>query len=199
MVNPIANRLENTPSSAVRLSGNSDSTFIVPIVFMWLMPATVDHARNVFARLTRTGASTKRLITLLRPHDSVALDWAMFVPTCFNAALDILQTERITKVNGGKTKMLMWTQGNNFQFSAGDTLYDTPLAYNRWSEALAELNCCVQVTSSTPRGVTFSMSAPCAERTKLTIISSYTLAQADFVELLINGAVGEVALPRREV
>ena len=157
----------------------------------------VDHARDVFERLTSTGASTKRLTTLLRPHDAAASDWTMFVPTCFNSALDILLTERIKKVGGVNTKTLVWTQGNNFQFSTGDTLYDTPLAYERWSGALGQLKCCVRVTSSTPNGLTFSISAPSEDRSSLRLISSHTLLQAEFVELLINGAAAGVRLPHQ--
>ena len=64
----------------------------------------VDNARAVFGRLTSTGGSTKRLTTLLRPHDAAANSWAIFVPTCFNAALDIVLTERIATVGAVKRK-----------------------------------------------------------------------------------------------
>jgi len=157
--------------------------------------AAISHAMSVLARLTSPQARTKRLTTLLRPSDSPAADWAMFVPTCFNAALDIQLTERITKVGGVKNKRLVWTQGNNFQFSVGDVLYDTPLAYERWSDALTALDCCVRVTGSTPQGVTFSVSQPSADRKTLRLISSHTMLQAQFVELLIYGAADGYKLP----
>src|ERR1019366_4498825 len=88
----------------------------------------------------------RRLSDLLRPPDIAAVDWFMFVPTCFNAALDIQQTTRIIE----KRETLQWTQGSTFSFSVGDIIYDTPKAYEKWSDALKHVRYCFHITDATP-------------------------------------------------
>ncbi len=78
-------------------------------------------------------SKTQRLIDLLKaPGDEHAKGWFMCVPSCFNAALDIRQTER--KRDG--QRILIWTQGSAFSFKKGDKIYDTLDAYSEWSKAL---------------------------------------------------------------
>ena len=68
----------------------------------------------------------------------------MHVPDTFNDALDI----RLSEV--AKEPRPVWTQGANFSFALGDTVYDTPLAYKVWSEALQHIRTCIQVSQATP-------------------------------------------------
>ena len=84
----------------------------------------------------------KRLTELLKePEVNETSDWYMCVPQCFNNALDIRLTVR--KGNGNET--LVWTQGSAFSFKQGDTLYDTPRAYDAWGESLNHISLCVSV------------------------------------------------------
>lgn len=73
--------------------------------------------------------------------------WGMAVGSCFRDALDIRQTE---KVAGGK-KARVFTQGGTFSFSQGDTLYDTPRAYDEeWGTALQSIGTAYQIIGGTP-------------------------------------------------
>lgn len=154
-------------------------------------PLTVlDHI--VRERSTREKRVTERLRD---PSEKYAAGWYMCVPTCFNDALDIRQTERVEN----KQKRLVWTQGSSFPFKEGDTLYDTPDAYKVWSEALKSIRLCIQVKSASNAGptegsagrssgsVTFSIFIPNNARDKIIEIGNRTMSQDDFVRFLIVG------------
>ena len=79
--------------------------------------------------------------------DGFATGWRMAVGTCFRDSLDIKQT---VKKGADREKGLLWTQGGIFSFSQGDTLYDTPHAYERWGTALQHIDTAYQVLAGTP-------------------------------------------------
>jgi hypothetical protein len=136
-----------------------------------------------------------RSLDLLKHPEKDSDGWFMCVPSCFNEALDIKQTERVT--NGKKT--ICWTQGASFSFKPGDTIYDTPIAYEVWSEALKHINICFSVNNAINAGasedgkcrypglVTFVILKPDEQRTKLMEQEEQTLSQDDFVNFLITG------------
>jgi hypothetical protein len=152
--------------------------------------AVLDHI--VRERSTREN----RVTELLRdPLANYADGWYMCVPAVFNDALDIKQTERVQN----KEKSLVWTQGSSFSFKEGDTLYDTPDAYQIWSEALKSISLCIQVKSASsagftdgaagrsPGSVTFLIFRPNNDRSKIIEIAQHTMSQDDFVRFLIAG------------
>jgi hypothetical protein len=142
----------------------------------------------------------KRLRSLLRSPDAADDDWFMHVPDTFNDALDIRLTEVVSEPRP------IWTQGANFSFAPGDTIYDTPLAYQVWSEALQHIRTCIQVSQATsvqpptggtprqPGAVTFSVMAPNEPRTALAHVRTYTVTQDEFVRILITGLPAELPL-----
>ena len=160
------------------------------------------EALDILQRLTSEPSTRqKRLTDLLKPAGvEFAEGWFMCVRKCFNDSLDIRLTER--KVNGRKS--LVWTQGSEFSFSEGDTLYNTPDAYKDWAEALNSISLCVQVTQALPAGpasggggrspgsVTIDIFKPDKPRTKLVGHGHYTMSQDAFVRFLIAGASGGV-------
>ena len=76
---------------------------------------------------------SKRPTRLLRlPVDNQQKDWFMYVPSCFNEALDIKMTSRVIE---GREESI-WTQGSAFSFKEGDTIYNTPSGYSAWTEPL---------------------------------------------------------------
>lgn len=142
-----------------------------------------------------------RLTDLLKePSAETTEGWWMCVPSCFNDALDIKQTERVAN----KRKALVWTQGSSFHFSAGDVIYDTPEAYKVWSEALKSIGVCVQIkigssagpieggTGRYPGSVTFAILTPNEERTKIVERAEHSMSQDDFVRFLISGPPEEL-------
>ncbi len=152
--------------------------------------SVLDHITR--RKNTRENRSTK----LLRDPNAETPDgWFMYVPICFNDALDIKQTERVD----GKKKNLMWSQGSTFSFKAGDTLYDTSDAYKVWSAALKSINICVQIKTAYDAGqyekgsdrfsgsVTISILSPNEDRSKLIDRGEYTMSQDEFVRFLIVG------------
>lgn len=140
-----------------------------------------------------------RSLDLLKQPEKDSEGWFMNVPSCFNGALDIRQTERVVK---GK-KSLDWTQGAFFSFKSGDTIYDTPEAYKVWSEALKQIKVCLTVKNATsagnnesdniryPGSVTFAILKPDKQRTKLIEQEQRTLSQDEFVKFLITGNMAE--------
>jgi len=46
-----------------------------------------------------------------------------------------------------------WTQGAEYNFEVGDTIYDTPLAYQKWNDALKNIRLKVQIEKATPSTV----------------------------------------------
>ena len=160
------------------------------------MQKPADRALNLLNLLRRQTGKEERLTELLRDPDSGATPgWSIHVPTCFNDALDIRQTQR--KVDG--KAVLTWTQGPNFGFSSGDVLYDRPEAYQQWSEALKHVTVCVQVRAaspktldgtggaSTPGIVTFDILKPTPDRKTLESEATHSLPQEAFVRFLITG------------
>ena len=128
----------------------------------------------------------------------------MCVPTCFNNALDIKQTPRMK--DGKET--LVWTQGSEFSFKTGDTIYDTPKAYIEWPDALKHISLCVSVEDATdaipakknpeqnemiPRysgSVRFSILTPNEQQTALIKRGSFQVTQDEFILFLIEGLDG---------
>lgn len=136
-----------------------------------------------------------RSLVLLKQPETPSDAWFMYVPPCFNEALDIRKTER--SINGKRT--LQWTQGSSFSFKAGDTLYDTPRAYEQWSEALRHINICLSIKealsagvsadgkSRFPGSVTYVILKPDKQRRKLIQQRQRTVSQDQFVKFLIAG------------
>lgn len=76
---------------------------------------------------------TRRTIRLIATFENgYAKGWAFAVKPCFRDQLDIRLTERIID----KKPQRAWTQGRNFCFSVGDTIYSTPFAYEDWDAAI---------------------------------------------------------------
>ena len=149
-------------------------------------------AELIKGSLTR---ESRRLELLKHPSNNSVHEWAMFLPPAFNDALDIKQTPRIEN----DVKVTRWTQGSMFDFSVGDTIYDTPIAYGKWENALHHLKICIQITESIsaspgdnnegrfPGSVSFTILKPNKERDRIVAIGEYKLSQDDFVKLLIIG------------
>ena len=145
---------------------------------------------------TNNPTRQKRSLDLLKPPDAqYSGGWFASVPSCFNEALDIQQTVR--KVDG--KKILCWTQGAFFSFKQGDIIYDTPHAYEQWSQALTQIGVGIFVREAAdvslsedgksrfPGSVTFSILKPNRQRTKLVEHEQRTLTQDEFVRFLITG------------
>ncbi len=143
----------------------------------------------------------RRTTTLLidRELESSSLGpegWAFCVPSCFDDALDL----KDTNITEDKVTTKQRTQGRKFHFKAGALIYDTPLAYTQsWGDALAELGQMVRVEDSTPANeeegryagtVTFSLLKPNAERSAVERVGQHECSQDDFVRFLITGTVG---------
>jgi hypothetical protein len=86
-----------------------------------------------------------------------AKGWRMAVGECFRDSLDIMsikQTHEATDVEADEIvfgePVAKWTQGGTFSFSQGDTVYDTPRAYQRWDIALNSIRVAYQVLAATP-------------------------------------------------
>lgn len=70
--------------------------------------------------ISHVAGTLKRSGEIIRPHDAEETpQWAFHVPKCFNDALDIHLVSR--KLN--TVEYTTWTQGVNFAFKDGDTLY----------------------------------------------------------------------------
>ncbi len=151
--------------------------------------------------IRETPTEENRLTDLLKdPSAETADGWYMCVRKCLNAALDIKQTERIVN----KKKTLVWTQGSSFHFKTGDTIYDTPDAYQVWSEALKTIGLCVQIKTGTsagptvgstgrfPGSVTFSILTPTKDRSKVVDRGEHSMSQDDFLRFLISGPPEEL-------
>jgi hypothetical protein len=86
-----------------------------------------------------------------------AKGWQMAVGEYFRDSLDIKSLKQTNEaVNEaandvvGDENVMKWTQGGTFSFSLGDTVYDTPLAYQRWDEALKNIGVAFQVLAAAP-------------------------------------------------
>jgi len=95
--------------------------------------------------------------------------------------------------------VLIWTQGREFKFKAGDIIYDTPRGYEQWSEALRHIRFCIQVRSATDATsppppatrsagtVTFDILVPTSDRKRLAHSATHALTQDAFIRFLISG------------
>ena len=96
--------------------------------------------------------------------DSFAFDWRMYLPNCFRESI----------AHGA--------------FREGDTIYDTPLAYEgTWSDALRHINVAFQISSTTADIVTFHILRPNRDRTQLLPDEKRTLKMDQLIELLRAG------------
>jgi hypothetical protein len=149
----------------------------------------------ILEKLTGQSRSGSRLKDLLKdPKAEHHPDWYMAVPPCFNDALDI-------KWNCGASNS-GWTQSGCFAFKTADTFYDTPRAYEVWSEALKHLNLCVEIEAASsagqgeggtryPGSVSLAFFTPNADRTKIVKRGTHSMSQDDFVRFLIAGPDAE--------
>ena len=121
-------------------------------------------------------------------------NWAFVMPPAFRAALDI----QLTAIVESGISTEVWTQGQNYDFQVGDTIYDTALAYEgTWADALPHIRTCLQVVdarkaapaSFTPGEVSFQVLHPVGG--KLVPGNTYRGTQADFVTLLRTGSWNE--------
>jgi hypothetical protein len=138
----------------------------------------------------------KRSLKLLRSTDEENA-WFMYLPSVFNHALDIRETERVG------SSQAVWTQGANFSFAKGDMIYDTQLAYQVWATALREIRICIQVSEATaatspgggsprnPGSVAFNLMAPNEHRNAVKLVRTHKVTQDEFVRLLIVGFPSE--------
>ena len=131
-------------------------------------PVESDRSKSeslrVLGRAVALVDSDERMDDLLADlRDGFADGWEMAVGTCFRDALDIKHTDKMT---GGR-KVRGWTQGGTFAFAQGDTLYDTPQAYQRWDVALQSIGKAYQVLGGAP-------SRPEAQRTVYRRNASFT-------------------------
>ena len=98
--------------------------------------------------------------------NGAAIGYAMYVPEVFRAAL------------------------RHHDFRVGDTIYDTPAAYDRWSDALKRLRVCLTVTEANPGRegrVTFAMLRPNKERSAIVRSETRTMMQREFIRMLREG------------
>ena len=162
-----------------------------------MKPASADLAatRDLFLRLTTRHGKQKRSLELLKPPEAPPpADWFFCVPAFFHNALDLKLSDR--KKDGQSYQV--WTQGADFSFSVGDTLYDTPAAYEPWAEAMKKIHLCAQVVEAVPASGTESgtrfegrikadLLAPDPHRTKLVKKTTIETTQDEFVSLLLFG------------
>ncbi|MCG8639125.1 MAG: hypothetical protein MI862_05290 [Desulfobacterales bacterium] len=97
-----------------------------------------------------------------------------------------------------KKTVYVWTQGNQFCFEEGHTIYDSPKAYLAWSEALKHITysctilnavpCMISSENKTTKGqVSFKLSKINKERTGLDPINIFNMTQPEFVDFLKTG------------
>ena len=141
-----------------------------------------------------------RLTNLLANPVKGDLSWYMYVPPCFNDAMDIRLTDR--KIHG--EKKLTWTQGPFFSFDRGDTLYDTQLAYQEWAKALEHISLCISIRNASPvitgpKGsprnpgkVFFEILVPNDKKTQLVKLNEHVMNQNDFVRFLVIGPMDQI-------
>ena len=180
--------------------------------------SSIDTSLKLLEKLTLEEETPRgkkeREVKYLKNPERTAKDqdeWFIYVPSCFNDCLDIRKTDRVPKTgrlvldettNKKKPKrrtQKVWTQGSRFAFHRGCILYDTPKAYNTWTDAINQIKYCVSIQSSTsaepankekdrvPGIVEFSILAPSRQNTTLKEIGAYTLTQDEFIRFLING------------
>ena len=151
--------------------------------------------RELFLRLTTRQGKQKRSLDLLKnPEGPPPREWFLCAPAFFNNALDLKLSDR--KKDGESLEV--WTQGADFSFSVGDTLYDTPEAYERWDHAMTKIRFCVQVVeavaaSGTESGARFEgrvkadIFVPGPDRKNLVKKTTIETTQDGFVALILFG------------
>lgn len=159
------------------------------------MKNKLENTLDLFQAITSQKGKQKRLEKLLKsPNDESPSDWFMYIPAFFNNALDIRDTER----KKDKISYWIWTQGADFSFSVGDTIYDTRDAYKPWEEALKTVKICIQITRAVsassseggfrfPGRLSFDLLIPDKDRSKLEKVGEYEMTQYEFVSLIIFG------------
>lgn len=159
------------------------------------MKSEKEKTYHNFQGLTSQVGKQKRTEELLKSFEGESPSfWFMYLPDYFNNALDIKNTER--KKN--KKSYWVWTQGADFSFSTGDTIYDTMEAYQPWSEAIKKIKICIQVTNAVPArcseaGLRFpgrinaDLYLPDSMKNKLIKFTELKMTQYEFVSLLIFG------------
>ena len=158
------------------------------------------------------------LIAVFEPFQSasqqplhVASGWHFCVPLSFRPALDIQLTERVVKTASTpsefhstgkkfqKKNTMQWTQGSWFHFQAGDTLYDSPHAYQKWD--LRNFGICLDIkkaasaeppnkknkTDRYPGAIIFDVLTPTEKHTELVRRRQTAMTQDEFIKLLIVG------------
>jgi hypothetical protein len=150
-----------------------------------------EEARNASVAVLETVLqSNRRSEALIADFSSgFARGWAWAVKKDFSTALDINFASRVVK---GKKVAPVLTSGNLFNFSKGDVLYDTPLAYSQtWSESLSYLTRSLEVLSATSAEIGFEghVEAQLHEKKegRLVKTSVFRGTQKQFVEGLIRG------------
>ena len=152
-------------------------------------------ARELFLRLTTRQGKQKRSLDLLKdPEGPPPRDWFLCAPAFFNDALDLKLSDR--RKDGESHEV--WTQGADFSFSVGDTLYDTPGAYGPWDRAIGIIRFCAQVVEAVPAsgtesGVRFEgrvkaellAPGPCGK--KLVKKTTFESTQDEFVAMVLFG------------
>jgi hypothetical protein len=166
-------------------------------------PPMRHEATRILDQITSSRKNRQhRMTELMRPPTKADPDWFMWVPPCFNAALDILQTTRILD----RQQTLIWSQGSSFSFAAGDVIYNDPRAYNEWSNALPHVRYSFRITTASPvtlgegtntrkpGSVTFELLMPNDAKTGIECDSRHTVTQDDLVRLLITGTCDQLNL-----
>jgi hypothetical protein len=102
--------------------------------------------------------------------EGYAAGFQMCVPQCFQTAL----------------------QKNAFR--VGDTLYDTPKAYQKWSLAVSDIQLCVTIIRASPGewgSLEYEIHRVNPELRSLEKAGECKTTQAEFIELLKNGSFEE--------
>jgi len=131
--------------------------------------------------------SQRNIILIANFIDGYADGWRFAVRECFRDALDIKLTAKVTN----KIEDYIWTQGTQFNFSQGDILYDTRLAYElTWGEALKHIKLSIQINEITPsKTVIFKLYRPNKERLIIEEVDRIECTQAAFVSFLQTGII----------
>lgn len=165
-------------------------------------PDDLSAARELFLRLTTRQGKQKRSLDLLKdPEGPPPREWFLCVPAFFNNALDLKLSDR--KRDGESLEV--WTQGADFSFSVGDTLYDTPEAYEPWDRAVGKIRFCAQVVEAVPASGTESgarfegrikadLLVPDPRGKKLLKKTTIETTQDEFVSLVLFGPGERLAL-----
>jgi hypothetical protein len=99
-------------------------------------------------------------------NKGAAVGYAMYVPEVFRGAL------------------------RHHDFRVGDTIYDTPAAYDCWSDALKRIRVCLTVTEATPGPegrVTVAILRPNKWRSAIVLSEKRTVTQREFIRMLRQG------------